>query len=370
LKEDALPRLNLEHQRKRARILLKSVRAGDPVACALVSRHTDAQHAGLALHDAQLVVARANGFASWARLKQHISSERSEHPLALAARVAAANRAVETARHDALYRDPLAHDLAGDGGWAAWRAMRRTAWPGYAAGPDPYLTIVTKFFDDAVVRVVHDCALTQVVIIGAGTDTRAFRLDWPPGIRVFEVDVLDVLEHKEHVVQRHGARPRCERRVVDVTCRGSLTHALSRQGFDPSRRTAFLLERLHCLQPEAADRLVREVTAAAEDGSWIGVALIANNMLRARFLQQALRKLESIGLPSWGFGVDDPDAWLRARGWSSQSVVVGADEANYGRWPRLHVPRGSPALPHAFLAVGWRHDATTDEGAGHSTSFA
>src|SRR5262245_43950388 len=94
---------------------------------------------GLALHDTQLVVARESGFRSWSRLKAHIRSERIRRPAMLAALLAAANRAAETIRPDALYRDPFARDLAGDAGRMVSEAMRQASWPGYTSGPDPYL---------------------------------------------------------------------------------------------------------------------------------------------------------------------------------------------------------------------------------------
>jgi methyltransferase (TIGR00027 family) len=329
-------------QRREADALGRIVRAGA----------ADAQ--AFALHDAQLVIARETGFPNWSTLNAHIRSEPLGSPLLLAAQVMAANRAAETTRRDALYRDPLASDLAGDEGWSTLLTVQKSSWPGYASGPDPYLTILTRFFDDALIDAVRRTAIAQVVILPAGMDTRAFRLEWPSGVQLFEVDTADVFAHKEQILQRLGAKPRCHRHATVTRSHRSLKRALRRTDFDPRRKTAFLLERLQYLRPEGADRLLGELTALAADGSWIGFALVTSETLRSDFMQPYLRKLEAAGLAPWRFGVDDPEAWLSTYGWNAQSVVAGAPEASYGRWPYGYVPRGTPAIPRGFFTIGWK----------------
>jgi methyltransferase (TIGR00027 family) len=347
-------RLNLEHQRKRARALLNGARLRDAEAIARVRRAGAGDAEAIALHDAQLVIARENGFSSWSKLKAHIRSEGLERPLMLAARLMAANRAVETTRRDPLYRDPFAHELAGDDGWAAWHAVRQSSWPGYASGPDPFLTILTRFFDDALVSAVKKAAITQVVIVGAGMDTRAFRLEWPSDVQLFEVDTADVFAHKERVLNRLGAQPRCRRETIVANRHGSLKRALRRTAFDPARTTAFLIERIQYLRPDSADRLLRELTTLASEGSWIGLALVSAETLRSSFMQPFLHKLEAAGMPPWKFGMDDPEAWLSTHGWNATSLVAGAPDASYGRWPYGYIPRGTPAIPRGFFTSGWK----------------
>jgi methyltransferase (TIGR00027 family) len=66
--------------------------------------------------------------------------------------------------------------------------MRTAAGTGTFNGPDPFLTIRTRFFDDALLAAVRETSIDQVVILAAGMAARAFRLAWPGGVRVFEVD--------------------------------------------------------------------------------------------------------------------------------------------------------------------------------------
>ena len=349
-----MSRLNLEHQRKRARALLNSLRLRDTEALVRVSRAGAGGANTIALHDAQLVIARENGFPSWSKLKAHIRSDSLESALMLSARLFAVNRALETTRRKPLYRDPLADHLAGDAGWAVWHAWKQSVWPGYGAGPDPYLTIATRFFDDALVNAVGKAGITQVVIVRAGMDTRAFRLEWPAHVQLFEMDTAEVFAHKERVLHRLGARPLCDRHPIVTRSLGSLKRALRRTNFDPTRKTAFLLERLQYLSKEGADRVLRDVTALASDGSWIGVSLVSDATLRSEFIRPFLQNLEAVGLPPWRFGADEPEAWLAPYGWDATSVVAGAPEASYGRWPYAYTPRERPGIPRAFLTVGWK----------------
>jgi hypothetical protein len=104
-----------------------------------------------------------------------------------------------------------------------------------------------------------------------------------------------------------------------------------------------------------AEALLRDVTVISANGGWIGFALPSEQTLRSAFMAPFLKKLEAIGLPSWQFGVDEPDAWLATYGWVARSVVVGAPEANYGRWPLAPVPRQMPAIPRFFFTQARLH---------------
>ncbi|MEP6594060.1 MAG: class I SAM-dependent methyltransferase, partial [Acidobacteriota bacterium] len=100
----------------------------------------------------------------------------------------AASRALETESTDPLYRDPLARQLAGEAGFAMLGAMRAAIGLPMSTAADPYLTIRTRYFDDALRETVRDESVRQVVILASGMDTRAFRLEWPEDLVLFEVD--------------------------------------------------------------------------------------------------------------------------------------------------------------------------------------
>jgi hypothetical protein len=66
-----------------------------------------------------------------------------------------------------------------------------------------------------------------------------------------------------------------------------------------------------------------------------------------------IRKHEEIGSPPLRFGIDDPEAFLASHGWQGTTVVAGAPEANFGRWPYGYIPRRTPGVPRIFFAEGW-----------------
>jgi hypothetical protein len=114
------------------------------------------------------------------------------------------------------------------------------------------------------------------------------------------------------------------------------------------------MEALQLLDSAAADHLLHDITTVASPGSWIGLALTTEQTRCSPFMTPYLRKMEELGLPPWKFGVDDPESWLDSYGWDAASVVAGAPEANYGRWPYTYIPRETPAIPRAFFTQGWR----------------
>jgi len=145
------------------------------------------------------------------------------------ARWIAAARALETESETPLFSDPYGRALAGDDGFALLDQMRSAMGPNApATGPDLYLSLRTRVLDDGVLNTVRERGITQVVMLGAGMDTRAFRLPWPAGVVVYELDRDDVFDEKEPVEKilwgvvhhgvgagdspaREGFRPNAER---------------------------------------------------------------------------------------------------------------------------------------------------------------
>jgi methyltransferase (TIGR00027 family) len=305
------------------------------------------------------VVARECGFRSWARLKADIQRQNLANPLTLAALVNAANRALETEQPRPLYRDPFARPLAGEAGSSVLASLRQASWPGFTTGPDPYLTILTKFFDDALQHVVNESAIPQVVILGAELDTRAFRLEWPSTVVIYEVDRADVFDYKDRKLDGLGARASCRRRTVSADLRATWSRALLRSGFDATRKSAFLIEHPHYFEAEVVERLLGDIKSLSCPGSWIGVAALTEATLSSDFVTPFRRKLETLGLPAWRWGVNDPASWFGTHGWETTTVVAGEPPANYGRWPYHYAPDGAPTLPRALFTQGWMAKETT-----------
>ncbi len=109
----------------------------------------------------------------------------------------------------------------------------------------------TKYFDEYFRRAT-DAGVRQVVILAAGLDSRAYRLDWPAGTTVFEMDRPQVLDFKREVLADQGAQPRAERREIAVDLRDDWPQALRDSGFDGAKPSAWIAEGLLIYLPASA----------------------------------------------------------------------------------------------------------------------
>lgn len=129
------------------------------------------------------------------------------------------------------------------------------------------LAVRTRFFDEFFVAAAAAGA-GQAVILAAGLDSRPYRLRWPAGSVVYEVDQPQVIDFKTTTMAALGAAPTAERRTVSIDLRDDWPAALRASGFDPDRPTAWSAEGLLMyLPPEAQDRLFENITALSAPGS-------------------------------------------------------------------------------------------------------
>ncbi len=129
------------------------------------------------------------------------------------------------------------------------------------------LAVRTKFFDEFFLNAAK-AGIGQAVILAAGLDARAYRLPWPAGTVVYEVDQPQVVTFKTETMARLGAEPTAERRTVSIDLRDDWPAALRDSGFDATRPSAWSAEGLLMyLPPEAQDRLFDHITALSAPGS-------------------------------------------------------------------------------------------------------
>jgi methyltransferase (TIGR00027 family) len=192
----------------------------------------------------------------------------------------AAGRAAETAQPDPLIRDEFADLLVSRAG-PAWARLASGSLDWLDADDEygrrvsdlarNYQAARTHFFDGYVADAAA-AGVDQVVILAAGLDARAYRLDWPAGSTVYEIDQPKVLAYKATTLDAHGAVPAAARRTVAVDLRDDWPSALIEAGFDRTRPTAWLAEGLLPYLPsDAQDRLFEMVTALSAAGSRIAV---------------------------------------------------------------------------------------------------
>jgi methyltransferase (TIGR00027 family) len=255
----------------------------------------------------------------------------------------AALRAYESGRPDRLFEDPYAAAFFEAGRSALPDLDRGSAQAGLGALMYPQVVIRTRFFDEYLLG--SGCA--QVVLLAAGLDARAFRLAWPPGTRLFELDLPDVLAFKEDVLAAHDATPACERIVVRADLREDWATALREAGFDPAVPTAWLAEGLLIyLSYEEASRLLTTVGELSAPGSRVSFEHRPGDepdslVSRARATEDG----EHV-TALWRGGLrDTAPEWLAAHGWEPSTVTRAELATAYGR------PSGDDGTAGGFVTA-------------------
>ena len=275
----------------------------------------------------------------------------------------AAARAVETERPDPLIRDPYAKLLVTNAGagvlWAAMldpeMAARVEALDEQSAAQIEhmrgYQAVRTKFFDTFFLDATA-AGIRQIVILASGLDSRAYRLDWPAGTTVYEIDQPAVLAYKSSTLAEHGVTPSAERREVAVDLRNDWPAALRAAGFDPTAPTAWLAEGLLMYLPaEAQDRLFTQIGELSPAGSRVSAETAPwhaddrRQLMRERFRKVAdeLGLEESIDVGELMYR-DDQRAnvtdWLNNHGWSARAQHSTDEMRRLGRWNETAAPDG------------------------------
>ena len=186
-----------------------------------------------------------------------------------------------------------------------------------------------QFFADAAAA-----GIRQAVILASGLDARAYRLDWPADMTVFEIDQPEVIEFKTTTLAGLGAEPKAELRTVAIDLREDWPAALRAAGFDPSRPSAWIAEGLYgYLPPEAQDRLLDAVTALGAPGTRLGSEAVPDvSDIDPEESRQRMREATA----KWrehGFDLDftelgyegerhDVGEYLAERGWTSVATPM------------------------------------------------
>lgn len=255
----------------------------------------------------------------------------------------AAVRAAENKREDRLFDDPWAEALAGEAG-AAWLAAR-------PADTLNAIIIRTRYFDDFIQGIANQHGIKQIVLMAAGLDTRAYRLMWLTGTRLFELDQPGVLQTKEEIMQLSGAKPGCVRQSIAADLAGAWIEALLSSGFDPQKRSAWLLEGfLFYVPSETIVQILREVSGLAASGSWLGFDVINEAVLSSPWTKPWVDMQAQGGAP-WIGTLDDPESFLAELGWEASLTQAGQPDANYGRWTLPVIPTNMANMPHNWLVT-------------------
>jgi methyltransferase (TIGR00027 family) len=270
----------------------------------------------------------------------------------------ASARAAETESDDPLIHDPFARvflDAAGDGVWN-WHGgpdlppeileaepelpLQRQAMVGYMASR-------TKFFDTYFLDAAN-AGIHQAVILAAGLDARSWRLSWPGGVTVYELDQDRVLDFKLSTLTEQGAQPAANRIEVAVDLRQDWPKALQEAGFDPSQPSVWSAEGLMPYLPAAAqDLLFERIDALTAAGSRVAVEALGPTFLdekiraKRRERMERLRELLAKVDPQrdvprtdelWYFEEREPvGEWFARHGWNVTVTPAAELMAGFGR---------------------------------------
>jgi methyltransferase (TIGR00027 family) len=247
-------------------------------------------------------------------------------------------RAIESERPDALIHDEFARwfvEAAGDEFFID--ALEHPESVGERNVIAHTLGPRTKFFDDYFLDAAN-AGVRQAVILASGLDARAYRLNWPAGTGVFEIDQAKVLEFKDRVIVEHGGRPTADRVAVAVDLRDDWPAALAAAGFDSSAPTAWSAEGLLPYLPGAAqDALFVHIDRLSVPGSRLAAHGGASGGMK-KFLETARKYFDHSPFgenqPADLWYDDeraDPLEWLTERGWTVRSFPMDELITSYGR---------------------------------------
>jgi methyltransferase (TIGR00027 family) len=234
------------------------------------------------------------------------------------ARWVAVYRAMETARADAIFRDPFAERLAGERGQQIVRELKRgrqTAWA---------MIVRTAVMDEMIIHRVRNSDVDTVINLAAGLDTRAWRLALPRSLRWFDVDLPEMVEYKMTAMRDEPPTCQYEALAVDLTSDAARDEVLRRVG--GVARTALVVTEglLVYLAPEQVASLARALHAVPSIRWWISdIASPQLLKLMSKYWGSALER----GNAPFKFGPADSAAFFAPLGWREIVFRSGLEEA-------------------------------------------
>ena len=275
----------------------------------------------------------------------------------------AAARAAETESENPLINDPFARlfvDAAGDGMWSIYADPKLLA-KAIELEPDmqmrlrlmiDFMATRTAFFDEFFLNAANT-GVRQVVILAAGLDARSWRLPWPDGTVVYELDQPKVLEFKSNTLREHGAQPTAQLVNVPIDLRQDWPKALQEAGFDASAPCVWSAEGLvRYLPAQAQDLLFERIHSLSVAGSWVASNVPSQGFTdpdRVRRQREDMQRMRAAAAKLVNAEITDfddlwypeertpVDGWLREHGWDVSVATFEQLLARYGR----SVPEGA-----------------------------
>jgi len=240
-------------------------------------------------------------------------------------------RAKETQRPDRLFEDQFASvfvraahlDYRGPKDEEMQQRLIRLA---------HWVTVRTRFLDELLLRACNE-GCRQVVVLGAGLDARAFRLAWPSGLALWEVDTAEMFAFKEQVIRDAGWRAVCKRTPIETDLVGDWSSDLLAGGYDPTAPVAWLAEGLFSYLPfEVVDSIVAETSRLSVPRSRFGCTLGAPGAPRTARETAADADRPNDFAALWiSTAPENSTEWLNTHGWRADTFDPSERSFLYGR---------------------------------------
>jgi methyltransferase (TIGR00027 family) len=214
-------------------------------------------------------------------------------------------RADESERSDALFRDPYARQLAGDTNADIERLQRQGNGMAWA------MVVRTAVIDQLILRLVRDHAIDTVLVLGAGLDTRPYRLALPPDLQWCELDLPGILARKQQPLQHETPTCRVNREPVDLSDAAARAVALDRVAQTSTKALVVCEGLLVYLPPPQVDALARDLAARTPFRWWI------TDMVSPALLAMMLKKAGAApgSATTQYFGPREGTGFFRPSGW-------------------------------------------------------
>ncbi|GIJ09306.1 SAM-dependent methyltransferase [Micromonospora andamanensis] len=261
--------------------------------------------------------------------------------------ITAVIRAMEHDRADAYLVDRYAALLSTP-------RSRRMADAALAVGGTIGSVIVRARFGDIALFEAAADGIAQVVCLGAGSDTRAWRLALPARTRFFEIDLPGQLEAKERLLEPVRDQLACRRvSLGEDLRRETWPQRLLAAGYEPDSPTVWIIEGLlPYLQIEDFTRLIGTVRKMSTRGSVLLVDAPHTDFYTDPVNETFLTFMKSRG-SAFQLGFDDLGDFLRHQGWTAEAYTLR--QLHAGECPWLPSPPERLCPPHDHHWVARAH---------------
>ncbi|MFD9293272.1 class I SAM-dependent methyltransferase [Streptomyces sp. NPDC060030] len=259
----------------------------------------------------------------------------------------AALRAAEHRSANPLFTDPYAEHFLQAAGHELEPSAQTAEFTDIMA---TQVAVRTRLFDDYLLAATER-GVRQVVLLASGMDSRPWRLNWPIGTEVFDLDQGPVLNFKSQVMSTQDT-PKT-RRTVQADLRDDWTACLRAAGFDRTEPTAWLAEGiLYALEERDAEILL----ATLSEHSATGSTLAFDHFQVGPSLRAATDRMGPGLTRLWQTGPRDPAAWLARHGWQHHLLELADVAAGFDRTPHPAYNVDTRAEGHSWLVTAQRSD--------------